>query len=84
MLAPHELRAVTTVSTNNSKKQLHSTHAHNGAVHPPHDNCKIVIMMISNKIGESTICIVKDDVADFAVDVTRLSTSILSTESAWD
>ena len=32
MLAPHELRAVTTVSTNNSKKQMHSTHAHNGAV----------------------------------------------------
>ena len=50
----------------------------------PHNSCKIIIMMIINKIGVSTICIVKDDAADFAVDVTRLSTSILSTESAWD
>ena len=32
MLAPHELRAVTTVSTNNNKEQLHAIHAHNGAV----------------------------------------------------
>ena len=50
----------------------------------PHVNYKTVIMMIINKIGMSTICIVQDDVAAFATDVTRLSTSILSTKSAWD
>ena len=38
----------------------------------PHDNCKIVIMMIINKVGVSTICIVQDDVAAFVADVTRL------------
>ena len=39
----------------------------------PHDNCEIVLM---NKIGVSTICIVHDDAAAFVADVTRLSTSI--------